>query len=375
MRRLAVATLILGGLTGLMVAVPRWTAAQAEAGREAALRNETRKAVLATLPVCPYPGPERDAFLQQAGMVLKDSAELWRPVCRVESWPDGRILVLSATRGDFRACTESSQWRPVNVLCGLEEPLAFLADSRLRRTWARQESNGTIWLTSHPLAWNDQLVIEHREWMAGSLLGLAIAASLLWCARRARQASGWRQACHRDGDPDLPPHAEFLLHWVLGQRCGSLPGDLSEEYADLLGQVQRTSAGWTAIHRVAPNQVACDWTPERSDLRCMWIPFEKATPNAHGVPPTADAIWGLTSDGTLKMTNSSTPPIQGDSSRWKLPSPGLASRRSAFEGSICSPSSKQHQPHHNRGRSSLHLNGQYQWKFCRGTHDRMLDRP
>jgi hypothetical protein len=257
LRRLAGATLILGGLAGLLIAVPRWTAARAEAGRQAALQDEMRKAISAKLPACPYPGPARDAFLDRAAMALKEPGELWRPACRVETWPGDRILVVSATRTDFRACTESSQWRPANVLCGLDEPLAFLADTHSRRTWARRESSGTIWLSSRPLAWNDQLVIEHRERMAVSLLGLAMAASLLWGARRTRQASGWRRACHGDGDPDLPSHAEFLLHWVLGRRFGSLPGDLSEEYAGLLESgLRRTQADrwyrWQVFHSIAP---------------------------------------------------------------------------------------------------------------------------
>jgi hypothetical protein len=148
-------------------------------------------------------------------------------------------------------------WRPSNVVCALEEPLGFLADAGAQRTWARHENGGVIWMTAQSMAWNDHLVVEHRQWMMLGLFLSATAAFLLFAVRRTRYAFSMLVDCHGPEEPDLPRNAELLLHWVLGRNCRSLPGDLSEEYLQKLDNgCPVTEANrwyrWQVFHSIVP---------------------------------------------------------------------------------------------------------------------------
>jgi hypothetical protein len=112
-------------------------------------------------------------------------------------------------------------------------------------------------MTSQPMAWQDHLVSEHRQWMTRWLALFAGSALLIFNAQRTRLALRWRAACHGPGEPDVPHNAELLLHWALGERCRSLPGDLSEEYAWKLDNgFSRREADlwyrWQVFHSIAP---------------------------------------------------------------------------------------------------------------------------
>jgi hypothetical protein len=257
LRRLATSTILIGALAALLIVVPQWTAGKAEAKRETAFQTAIRRVIPEHLPLCPPPGPQRDAFLEQSAMTFKNSHDLWSPVCRIVRSPSHRILIMAATRGELNGCKLEGVWKPANVICVLEEPLSMLADARTPRTWARRESMDGIWMTSRPMAWQDHLVSEHREWIMLTLVLPATALLVLFGAQRTRQAFVWRAACHGPEEPDVPRHAELLLHYVLGQRCRSLPGDLSEEYALRLqnGSSRREADlwyRWQVFHSIAP---------------------------------------------------------------------------------------------------------------------------
>jgi hypothetical protein len=256
-RRLVTAAILAGAVIALLAAVPRWTAAKAEAEREGTLQAEIRTPIPAVLPVCPFPGPERDVFLARSAQLLKDSRDLWVPVCRIAPLPADRILIVTTTRSGLQECGAQRIWRPANVACALDEPLGFLADTRAPRTWARRESGEAIWMTSRSMAWDDHLVSEHRQWMAFGLLLAATAALFFPGVRRIGDALSARGACHTPGEPDVPRHAELVLHWVLGRGCRSLPGDLSQEYSLLLESGWPVAKAnrwyrWQVFHSIAP---------------------------------------------------------------------------------------------------------------------------
>jgi hypothetical protein len=253
--RLATAAMVMATLAVLVIAVPRWTAAKTEIRREAAWRAESRTADFSRLPDCPFPGPQRDQFLERSAVALTRSRQLWVPVCRIVPFPDHRILIMTANRAELRDCDAGSAWRPANVFCGLEEPLGFLADARAPRTWARREAGDAIWLTSQPMAWRDHLIAAHRLWMMAALEFSVTALLLLFGVRRTRRAFVWRAACHGPGEPEVPGSAEFLLHWTLGHCCRSLPGDLTQEYAQMRENgFSRKEAGrwyrWQVFHSI-----------------------------------------------------------------------------------------------------------------------------
>jgi hypothetical protein len=228
--RLATTIILVGALAALLVVVPKWTAGKVEAKREADFRIAASRALPSSLPHCPFPGPERDAFLDKSALTLPGTSDLWRPVCRVAPLPDHRIIILTKSRPELHDCSAGDPWRPSNVICVLEERLGFLFDSRAQRSRARREDKELIWVTSQSMAWENHLVSEHRNWMLLAFLMFATAALFSFAAVRTRQAFAWRAACHLSDAPDVPRRAELLLHWVIGRRCSSLPGDLSEEY-------------------------------------------------------------------------------------------------------------------------------------------------
>jgi hypothetical protein len=256
MRRIRVA-LGAGVFFTLLVTVPRWTAAQSEAWRRADFEAAIRRAVPAGLPVCPLPGPERDRFLAARAAAVTGADVLWLPVCRVAPLPEHRIFMITTTRTELQDCAAATAVRPANVTCALEEPLDFLADARAARTWARRDSGTAIWLTSRPLAWHGFLIAEHRGRLGLGFLLIALVCGGWLAVRRARLAWLARTACHGAGEPEVPVGAELLLHWVLGRRCRSLPGDLSEEYAS---QIEGGSSireanrwyRWQVFHSIAP---------------------------------------------------------------------------------------------------------------------------
>ena len=257
MRRRIIVAASIGVVAALLAAVPRWTAGKTEAERRTDFETAISRAIPANLPPCPLPGPERDSFLAQSASALSISKNLWVPVCRIAPLPAHRILIMTATRTDFRDCAAGSVWRPSNVLCALEEPLGFLADADARRTWARRERMDVIWTTSRSMAWQDHLVAEHRQWMTLGLLFSAIVALLFFGVQRARFAFSMRAACHGPGEPDLPRNAELLLHWALGRNCRSLPGDLGEEYLQKLDDGCSLEGAnkwyrWQVFHSIAP---------------------------------------------------------------------------------------------------------------------------
>jgi len=234
LRPLATATILGGALGALLLTVPNWTARIAEAQREAAFESRVRSAIPADLPLCPLPGPQRDAFLDKSAAALKNSRDLWIPVCRIAPLPGKRIVIVAKTRAELSDCMDATVYRPDNVICALDEPLDLLGDSKATHTWARRESGEVIWTTSRSLAWQDHLVFEHRQWMMLAFLLLGAATALVFGAWRLHGAFALRAACHGPGEPDLPRHSELLLHWVLGRNANALPGDLGEEYLSKL---------------------------------------------------------------------------------------------------------------------------------------------
>jgi hypothetical protein len=227
MRRWFVTAVSIAALAALVFALPRWTASRIEARREAALEAQTLS-IPANLPLCPFPGPERDAFLASAA--AQKSSTLWRPVCRIAPLPDRRIVILSASRSELVNCAVTDVALQERISCVLNEPLRALADSRASRTVAWREKRRAIWITSEALAWRDHLIVEQRRFLALTLLTLALA---FLAARRTWRTLDWRAACHghiEADTPRVPRRAEFILLWVLGNRYRSLPGDLSEEF-------------------------------------------------------------------------------------------------------------------------------------------------
>ena len=226
MRRLVAFTVLLGALVGALIVAPHWTARRAEAQRDANFRVTSCRAIPEGLVECPVPGSQRDAFLERAAATLKNSQEFfrgdfWLPVCRIAPLPPGRIIIVATTRAGLSDCAEGSVWRPANFICTLEERLAFLADAKARRTWARRENMEVIWMTSQSMAWRDYLVLEHRQWMILGVLLPAGVSLLLFVFRRTHRAFALRAVCHGEGDPELPRKSELLLH----RRC--LPGTCS----------------------------------------------------------------------------------------------------------------------------------------------------
>lgn len=257
LRRYLSIAILVGGSAAALVAVPRWTARAATARREATFLSETRSGVSSNLPPCPFAGPSRDAFLERSAATLSAAPNLWVPVCRIAPFPVHRILIITTQRAKFQQCAEGIMSRPANVMCALEEPLVFLADSGARRTWARRESGDVIWITSRSMAWCDHLVVEHRQWLLLVLLFPAALMLLYFVVRRTWLALSLRAACHGPDDLELPRGAEFLLHWVLGSHRRSLPGDLSEEYSWIvLHGFSRKDADawyqWQVLHSLAP---------------------------------------------------------------------------------------------------------------------------
>jgi hypothetical protein len=256
MRRRITVAILAGAFAALLVAVPRWTAAKAEAKRKADFDTASSRAIPVKLPACPPPGPQRDHFLIQSATALTGSRNLWVPVCRVAPLPAHRILVMVGTRAELNDCKVDGSSKSVSA-CVLEEPIGLLADAGAPRTWARRESREAIWLTSISMAWNDHLIAEHRQRMMLSSLLISGVALLFIAAWRTRQAWAWRDACHRLGGPNVPGTTELLLHWVLGRGCRSLPGDLGEEYAARIEDGFSVAAAkrwyrWQVFHSVAP---------------------------------------------------------------------------------------------------------------------------
>jgi hypothetical protein len=256
MRRQASAVMTVGTLVALFVTVPRWTAGRAEARRQAAFDDSARRAIPRDLPFCPAPGPQRDAFLEHSAAAFTSSSNLWIPVCRIAPLPVHRVLLMAATRAELSHCWANADSRRVSA-CVLDEPLGLLADPKAARTWARREGGEAIWLTSRPMAWQEHLIAEHRQWMTLSLLFPTIAAFFVFGVRRTRYAFSMCAASRSPGDPDLPRNAELALHWVLGRRCHSLPGDLSEEYSGKLEngfppQEADRWYRWQVFHSIAP---------------------------------------------------------------------------------------------------------------------------
>jgi hypothetical protein len=257
MRRLLEMSIAGGALIILLTALPHWTAVRAEANRKADFETASRRLIPGDLPLCPAAGPGRDAFLRRSAGALTGSSSLWVPVCRIAPLPAHYVVVTAKTRAELGGCDAARVWRPANVICFLDEPLGFLADSEARRTWARRESGGIIWTTSAPMAWQDHLVSQHRQWM---MLGLFVPATLLvlvLAVQRTGYAFSMRATRRAEEELGLPANAEFLLHWVLGRSCRSLPGDLSQEYLDLLdAKLSRTEADrwyrWQVFHSIAP---------------------------------------------------------------------------------------------------------------------------
>jgi len=100
-----------------------------------------------------------------------------------------------------------------------------------------------IWIASTPMAWR-QYWFRASQWMMFWLV-----SPVLRCAdvQRATHASGfaWRPPV-TVRRTEVPRKAELLLHWALGKRCRSLPGDLSEEYAWMLesGSSRKQADHW-----------------------------------------------------------------------------------------------------------------------------------
>jgi len=240
-----------------LVIAPRWTAAQLEARRDAQLQAQIQTARPANLPPCPSPGPERDHFLEVSASALAGSLSLWAPVCRVVPLPAHHIVLVTKTRTELGHCEEASIWRPASVICAMEEPLGFLANARAARTSARREIGEMIWMTSQPMAWQDHLVVEHRERFLLGIFGSVALVLLFFGILRLRYASLTRESCHAADEPELPRNTELLLHWVLGRGCRSLPGDLSEEYVLKLESGLSLKEAhqwyrWQVMHSVAP---------------------------------------------------------------------------------------------------------------------------
>jgi hypothetical protein len=219
-----------------ILAVPRWTAAREINARNAAFANQERTAPIAMLPVCPQPGPALDGFLEQRqSFVPGQPPALWIPVCRVTNAPPTQVTVVSSDRQSWSNCLDRRRLPYVTHFdCALDEPLRFLANPADRRTWARIKSGDrempSIWITGAPLAWNEDLVSEHRSrllfWLA-----LFSGAWIVWnSGTRVRVSLAARGIEKRAGCPDVPAGAEFLLHYLLGEHFSSLPGDLGEEY-------------------------------------------------------------------------------------------------------------------------------------------------
>jgi hypothetical protein len=234
-------------LPAAIFAVPRWTAAHETDARNAALANQERTAHIAALPPCPQPGPELDGFLEQRQSVPPGQPpSLWIPVCRVTEAPPTQVTVVSSDRQSWSTCLERRRIPYATGFdCALDEPLRFLASPGDRRTWARIKAGDretpSIWISGAPLAWNEKLVAEHRSRLS---FWLALLSSLwvVWnSSSRVRLSLAAHRVEKRAGSPDVPAHAEFVLHCLLGGHFTSLPGDLGEEYLSKRGSGARKS--------------------------------------------------------------------------------------------------------------------------------------
>ena len=257
MRKMAIVATAAIALSFLVTIVPRWTAGWEEARRDNAFRQTVSQSVVNALPACPPAGPERDAFLATS-QSRRAGHQLWVPVCRVIQPSLGKIIVVTRTRTGLAECMKRDQWTPSSLDCALDEPLRYLANPYERRTWARRQagerqSEEAIWMSAGPLAWQDHLVVEHRQLM---VLFLGILLAFYFAAARLRLAIHLRAACHAGDEPVPPPTAELFLHAVLGRRSRSLPGDLSEEYAVRLESQDKRSTDrwyrWQVLHSLVP---------------------------------------------------------------------------------------------------------------------------
>jgi hypothetical protein len=257
MRRLAKVASLASALSFLVMIVPRWTAGWEEARRESVFERTLSQSVADTLSVCPPAGPELDAFLATSQSRLIGD-QLWVPVCSVKQPSLGKIIVVTRTRTGLSECKKRDLWTPSSLDCALDEPLRYLADPNEGRTWARRQagsrqSEEAIWMSSRPLAWQDHLVAEHRQWMT---LFLGILTTLYLVAVRLRLAIHLQAACHGEGEPEPPRGSELFLHAVLGRRSRSLPGDLSEEYAVRLKAGNKREADrwyrWQVLNSAMP---------------------------------------------------------------------------------------------------------------------------
>lgn len=257
MRKSVIFLIAVAGSAGIVVYAPRWIASQVQSQREAQFQQALHESRPQALPVCPNRGPELDEFLNLRGTERSARNGLWKPVCLKAGLPVGRVALMMSAREMFAACVAQRKWLPDRVQCVLDEPLRVFADEKAGRTWARREQEQVIWMTTQPLAWNDRLVGEERRIVLILMTLVVLAAGLGKLVSRTRYALVARDGCRGPGEPELPQLAELLLHWFLGKRCRSAPGDLSEEY------VTKLEAGWSrndadawyrwqVLHSVAP---------------------------------------------------------------------------------------------------------------------------
>lgn len=225
---------------GLFFLLPRWAAHREEARRETLFQQEVSHVVASSLPDCPPSGPQLDTFLLQS-QSKNYGPNLWRPLCRIPDPPLGKITVTITRRDELENC--SNPWTPSNLNCDLDESISYLANPQERHTWAQKEvpdklNRQMIWISSRPLAWQDQLVIEYQTQVQIVAVLLTVMLFLLCSLYRLRLSIREQQVIREEDQPRPPRIAELFFLWISG-RNHSMPADINQEYGQMLAQ------GWS----------------------------------------------------------------------------------------------------------------------------------
>lgn len=210
--------LALAVLTCLMIGfAPVWTARWVEAQRKRALAEASHSTAFTS--ACPA-DDSFFGFLDSHQKPLQGAPSLWRPLCHKAQPPMGKIAVLTDRVESFRRCVdEISLHRATAAHCWLDPQVAFLADDKAGRTFARismtnAQGREVLWATAVPLAWNAHLESEHRMWMTLACL-LTMLLYSLRLSRRRWMVAGCLQR-EIGGSNTLPPAgAERLLLFFL----------------------------------------------------------------------------------------------------------------------------------------------------------------
>jgi hypothetical protein len=230
MKRLVLAVGLVLSLVGL---APVWTAKWVEAQRKEALQWVSRKTD--SLPAC----PADDSFFGFLdGHHAGSSPSLWEAACRKVDPPLGKAAILTDRAETFQQCRYNLSFQRSDLAqCWLNPAVRFLEKPSEPRSFARMtvadnQGREVVWVTTLPLAWEQNLQREHRLWLLLAT-SLVTAPWLLWFSRRQWSEAGLLQRSLGVADVQPPLKLERLLLSVLPSfNIPQEVDDLRESYAE-----------------------------------------------------------------------------------------------------------------------------------------------